>query len=249
MEHTPREQRLAETFTELADTLGEDFELAVFSRLLADRCVDLLNVSAVGLLLADDRGKLQTTGAPGGLTWPADLLALQHEEGPCLDCFRSGSPVTAVDLRAAVARWPRFAPLSRAAGFRVAHALPLRLRTDVVGSLAFFLAESDAFPPSAAGIAQALADAAAISVVQHRTITRCRQLTGQLQNALTSRVLVEQAKGMLAERWGTSTDDAFDSLRRYARSHNARLTEVARSVVERSADTDSMRPPGATGRP
>jgi ANTAR domain/GAF domain len=244
---TPREQRLAETFVELADTLTDDFELTGFCQRLADRCADLLDATAVSLLFADDEGKLRTVGAPGGTVWPADFLALQREEGPCHDGYRAGAPVAEVDLHEAGVRWPRFAPMARAAGLRVACAVPLRLREEVLGAVAFFTAGAP-FPPGELFVAQALADVGAVGIVQQRTLARARLLTGQLQTALTSRVIVEQAKGVLAERWSTTMDDAFASLRRYARSHNTRLAEVARSVVDHTLDTDEMRPSGGGPR-
>ncbi|GGO89110.1 GAF and ANTAR domain-containing protein [Wenjunlia tyrosinilytica] len=244
-----REQRLAETFVELADTMAEEFDLPGYLQLLADRCVELLDVTAVGLLLADPDGDLRTVCSPRGSTWLVDLLALEDEEGPCHDCYHSGSPIEAVGLGAAAERWPRYAPMGAAAGVGVTSAVPLRLRTDVIGALAFFLTDPEGLPPGDAAIGQALADAAAIGILQQRALERGRVLTGQLQTALTSRVIVEQAKGILSERWGTTVDDAFATLRRYARSHNERLADVARSVVARSADTDGLRPADGDPRP
>ncbi|PKV83459.1 GAF and ANTAR domain-containing protein [Streptomyces sp. TLI_146] len=226
------EQLLAKTFVELADNLVADFDLIDFLRLLTDRCAALLAASAVGVLLADRDGELRVMAASDERVRLLELFQLQNDEGPCLECFRTGAPVDIPDLSQEVARWPRFTALARQSGFSAVQALPMRLRDDVVGALNLFRTAPGPFDPSATHIAQALADVATISLLQHRTTQRSTVLNEQLQTALNSRVLIEQAKGKLAERQGIDMEQAFTALRGYARAHNRRLSDLARAFID-----------------
>ncbi len=230
-----REQRLAETFVELADTLVADFDVIDFLEVVAARCVELLDVAAAGLVLADQSGSLVTVAASDERARLLELLEAKNDEGPCRDCYRLRTAVVNVDLEGARARWPRFAPQAIAAGFRFANALPLRLRSQVVGSLNLFHAAPGGLGSEQLRLAQALADAATIGILQQRTIRHGEVATAQLQAALTSRIIIEQAKGVLAERLQMSTDDAFGVLRTAARSRNRLLSEVAREVAGSAA--------------
>ncbi|MGW0916363.1 GAF and ANTAR domain-containing protein [Streptomyces sp. NPDC002784] len=225
---------LAKTFVELADNLVADFDLIDFLRLLTDRCVGMLDVSAAGVLLADRDGKLRVMAASDEQVRLLELFQLQNDEGPCLECFRTGAAVIVPDLGAATVRWPRFAVAAQRSGFGAVQALPMRLRDEVVGALNLFRAHSGPFDPAAAPVAQALADVATISVLQQRTTERSTVLNEQLQTALNSRVLIEQAKGKLAERQGIDMEQAFTALRGYARAHNRRLADVARVLIDDS---------------
>jgi hypothetical protein len=231
-----REERLAETFVELADTLVADFDVIDFLQVLASRCVELLDVAAAGLVLADQGGSLRVVAASDERARLLELFEVQNDEGPCRDCYRQGAAVVNVDLDGAVARWPRFATRAIAEGFGSANALPLRLRSHVVGSLNLFHIQPGGLPSLELRLAQALADAATIGILQQRTIRHGEIAAAQLQAALTSRVVIEQAKGVLAERLQVSADEAFAVLRGAARSHNWLLSDLARDVANGSAD-------------
>jgi hypothetical protein len=231
-----REQRLAETFVELADTLVDDFDVIDFLQVLAARCVELLEVGAAGIMLAAQGDSLVTVAASDEKARLLELFEIQNDEGPWRDCYRLGTPVVNVDLDGARKRWPLFAPQAIAAGFRSADALPLRLRSQVVGSLNLFQASTGGLDSAGLRMAQALADAATIGILQHRTVRRSEVAAAQLQGALTSRIVIEQAKGVLAERLQISADDAFEVLRGAARSRNLLLSELARDVASGTPD-------------
>jgi GAF domain-containing protein len=242
-------QLLSETFVELTDTMVADFDLIDFLHVLTGRSVALLDVSAAGLLLADPRGELRVVAASSEAARMLELFQLQSDQGPCLDCFRAGEPVTAADL-AADLRWPEFAEAARQAGFQAVQALPMRLRDQVIGALNLFRDAPGAFDAEAVHIGQALADVATISLLHERSMRRTDTLNEQLQTALNSRVVIEQAKGKLAERLGIDVDQAFALLRDQARNSNQRLSDVARAFVDgKQAITGSAGPSRRTGRP
>jgi transcriptional regulator with GAF, ATPase, and Fis domain len=228
-------QLLSETFVELTDTMVADFDVIDFLHVLTDRSVLLLDVSAAGLLLADPRGDLRVVAASSETARLLELFQLQNDQGPCLDCFRTGQPVTVADLAAEAQRWPRFASAAQQAGFAAVQALPMRLREQVIGALNLFRATPGAFAPADIRIGQALADVATISLLHERSMRHSDALNEQLQTALNSRVVIEQAKGKLAERLGLDMDQAFRLLRDYARNHNLRLAELAQSFIDGSA--------------
>jgi transcriptional regulator with GAF, ATPase, and Fis domain len=223
---------LSETFVELTDTMVVGFDVIDFLHVLTDRSVQLLDVSAAGLLLADPRGELRVVAASSQAARLLELFQLQNDQGPCLDCFRSGRPVQAADLTAAAQRWPRFAPAARQAGFAAVQALPMRLREQVIGALNLFRAGPGAFPAADIRIGQALADVATISLLHERSMRHSDTLNEQLQTALNSRVIIEQAKGKLAERLGVDTDQAFSLLRDRARTSNRRLSDLAQAFID-----------------
>lgn len=223
--------RLAKTFVEVSDTLVDEFDLVDFLHTLTVRTVDLVGATAAGLLLADQRGRLEFMAASDENTKLLELFQVQSSEGPCLDAFRTGAPVLNADLRTATARWPQFAPRATAAGFRSVHAFPLRLRTEVIGALNVFgTGSTSALDTADAPVVQALADVATIALLQERTIRRGEILSEQLQGALNSRIAIEQAKGAIAQANDISVDEAFTLLRDYARRNNRRLSEVARTI-------------------
>jgi GAF domain-containing protein len=224
-------QRLAEVFVEVADTLVAEFDLIEFLQLVTARTAELLQAGAVGLLLADQHGELQFMAASNEATKLLELFELQHHEGPCLEAFRSGAPVFTADLSAAAGRWPRFGPRAVEAGFGSVHAMPMRLRGEVLGALNLLGTGTGALEPADVRIVQALVDVATIGLLQERAIRRGELLTEQLQGALNSRVVIEQAKGALAQLRGVSVDEAFALLRGYARRNGRRLSEVAQAVV------------------
>jgi transcriptional regulator with GAF, ATPase, and Fis domain len=223
---------LSDTFVELTDTMVAGFDMIDFLHVLTDRSVQLLDVSAAGLLLADPRGELRVVAASSEAARLLELFQIQNDQGPCLDCFRSGRPVQSVDLAAEAQRWPRFAPAAREAGFAAVQALPMRLREQVIGALNLFRAHPGPYDPADIRIGQALADVATISLLQERSMRHNDTLNEQLQTALNSRVIIEQAKGKLAERLGLDMDQAFNLLRDYARTSNRRLSDLAQAFVD-----------------
>ena len=223
---------LSDTFVELTDTMVVGFDMIDFLHVLTDRSVQLLDVSAAGLLLADPRGELRVVAASSEAARLLELFQIQNDQGPCLDCFRSGRPVQSVDLAAEAQRWPRFAPAAREAGFVAVQALPMRLREQVIGALNLFRAHPGPYDPADIRVGQALADVATISLLQERSMRHNDTLNEQLQTALNSRVIIEQAKGKLAERLGLDMDQAFNLLRDYARTSNRRLSDLAQAFVD-----------------
>ncbi|WP_405867654.1 GAF and ANTAR domain-containing protein [Streptomyces sp. NBC_01515] len=226
------QQLLSRTFVELADNLVADFDLMDFLCLLADRCVGMLGVNAAGVLLADRNGELRVMAASSEQVRLLELFQLQNDEGPCLESFRTGAPVSVPDVTTEIHRWPRFAAQAHRSGFAAVQALPMRLRDEVVGALNLFRSDAGPFDPVGTLIAQALADVATISLLQQRTTHRSTILNEQLQTALSSRILIEQAKGKLAERLDIDMEQAFSALRAYARAHNRRLSDLARTFID-----------------
>ncbi|WP_277439304.1 GAF and ANTAR domain-containing protein [Streptomyces sp. SPB162] len=226
-----REQRLADVFVELADTLIDDFDIIDFLHQLSIRCVELLEVSAAAIMLALPGANLQPAATSDNRAEVSDLLALNQREGPALDCYRTGAPVGPFDVARSTPQWPAFAGQARRAGFGVVCALPMRLRREVIGSL--LLLRTGAAPLSGADVrlAQALADAATIGILHQQTLRRHAALTTQLHTALHSRIAIEQAKGVLAARWGTTVDEAFHAMRRHARAKRRLLSDVAHDIV------------------
>jgi len=237
---------LSDTFIDLADTMVADFDVIEFLHLLTDRSVRLLAASAAGVVLADPRGELRVAAASSEEAGLVELFQLQNDQGPCLDCFRTGRPISAADLTGPDQRWPRFAQAATQAGFRTVEALPMRLRDQVIGALNLFRAEPGPFETADLRIAQALADVATIGLLHERNVRRSETVAEQLQAALNSRVMIEQAKGKLAERYGIDMDRAFRMLREYARNTNQHLTDVARDFV--TGGSAEFPPPTARGR-
>jgi ANTAR domain/GAF domain len=227
-----REQQLAEALVEAADTLVDDFDVIDFLHTLAERCVQLLDVEAAGLMLADQRGQLHATAASSENARLLELFELQGDAGPCLDAYRTGAAVVNADLQANQQRWPQFAEAAQLTGFLSVHALPLRLRGTVIGALNLFCAGPAALSDEDVRTGQALADVATIGILAQRNLHQAELLTSQLQQALNSRVTIEQAKGVLAERRQITVDQAFDVLRSHARSHNLRLSDLAKDVAQ-----------------
>jgi len=232
---------LSDTFVDLADTMVADFDVIDFLHVLTDRSVTLLAASAAGVMLADPRGELRVAAASSEEAGLLELFQLQNDQGPCLECFRTGRAVTATDLAGPAPRWPRFAEAATRAGFATVEALPMRLRDQVIGALNLFRADPGQFDPAELRIAQALADVATIGLLHERNVRRREAVSEQLQGALNSRVTIEQAKGKLAERLGIDMDRAFRMLRDYARNSNQHLTDVARDFV--TAGTADFPPP------
>ncbi len=233
--------RLAQVFVEVADTLVSEFDLIEFLQMVTTHTSDLVDARAAGLLLADSAGRLRLMAASDERVQMVELFQVQAEEGPCLDCFRQGAPVINVDLRQAGEQWPRFAPRAVEAGYHSVHAFPMRLRSEIVGALNLFSGRTGRITDANAVIVQALADVATIGLIQERTITRSELVAEQLQSALNSRIVIEQAKGAVAQIHDETPDEAFTRLRDFCRSRRLRLGDVALAVT-----TDPSRYPELT---
>jgi GAF domain-containing protein len=243
-----RETVLAKALVELADTLVDDFDVVELLTLLADRCVDVLDVGAAGLMLAAPDGDLRVMASSSETMRLLELFELQSQEGPCLDCYRTGEPV-AHDLTDHDARWPCFSPEAIEAGFHSVGALPMRLRGTVIGALNLFHLRSGGMGTADAAAAQALADVATIAVLQHRAALEAQLVNEQLDHALNSRIVIEQAKGMVAEREGLDMAEAFSRLRGHARNHSLRLVEVAGDIIDGTIVPASLDPIRTGSRP
>ena len=244
-----REAMLVTTLVELADTIVGDFDVVELLTRVADRCVEILDVEAAGLMLVAPDGDLRVMASSSAAMRVLELFELQSHEGPCLDCYQSGAPVLNQDLRTAGTRWPRFSVEALAAGFLSVQALPLRLRGSVIGALNLFHADARELSQADVDAAQALADVATVAILQHPAAVETQLLNAQLHHALQSRIVVEQAKGVVAERLGTDVEAGFNRLLSYSRSNRLRLAdvaaEVARGTLDARALEDGLPPPPA----
>jgi len=235
-----RERTLTEAFVFVANSLVDGLDpVDLLSGLTAD-CARLLDIESAGLLLADPQGRLHVVAASSERTRTLELFQLQRDQGPCLDCFHSGAPVAVADLQAEAARWPEFVAAATAAGFASVHALPMRLRDTVLGTLGLFGASVGALAEEDLNLGQALAYVASVALVVDKATTDKESINQQLQVALQSRIVLEQAKGLLAQLGNLDMDQAFAVLRRYARDHNERLSEVAQAVVARAMPAQQL---------
>lgn len=235
---TSREIRLARSLVELADTLVDDFDVVELLQRLVENSVDLLDASQAALLLRDQQGGIRLVASTSESARLLELFQVQGDEGPCLDCIRSGAPVLVPDLAGAAPRWPRFVRTAIGQGFRSSHTVPLRLRTEIIGALGLFHTTVGPLKADDIRAAQALADIATIGILQQRTIALKEVLSEQLQTALISRVVIEQAKGVLAATAGIDVEAAFDHLRAYCRPRNLPLTATASAVVRGTLDPE-----------
>jgi GAF domain-containing protein len=226
-----RETLLARTLVELADTLVEDFDVVELLTLLTDRSVEIFDVSTAGILLAAPEGELKVVASSSEAMRMLELFELQAQEGPCLDCFRSGEAVVNQDLATVDGRWPRFKVECLKAGIESVNALPLHLRGETIGALNLFRTEIGAMEESDVRSAQAFADVATIAILQNRSVIADRAMNENLRHALDNRNLIEQAKGALAVPGVVNAEQAFDFLRYYARNRNLKLVDVARDIV------------------
>ncbi len=243
-----REEQIVATFVELADTMVDDFDVIDFLHRLVQRSMDLLGCAEVGLLLANPAGRLQVMASSSERSEALELLQSQNEEGPCFDCFRGSQLVVSENLAGERDRWPSFAQAAVDRGIASVHAIPMRVRGETIGALNLFSTEMGRIAERDVPLGQGMADIAAVALLQERSIRETRGVVEQLQGALDSRVLIEQAKGVLAERAHVSVDTAFVCVRTYCRAHNRRLSDVAREVVEHQLDVRELLgllPPGS----
>jgi len=243
-----READVVRALVEMADTLVDDYDVIDLLTGLTDRCVSLLDVSAAGVMLASPAGSLELAASSSEAMRLLELFELQEQEGPCLDAFRTGEVVEHENLEAGTGRWPLFAAAALEAGFRSALAMPLRLRDVTLGALNLLSVTRVPIDAADLVVARAFADLATLSIVQHRASAEAQRLNEQLSAALSSRVVIEQAKGVLAERAGIDLAEAFVRLRAFARNNNLRLTEVAQAAVDGTLDPRAWAPPAGRVR-
>jgi GAF domain-containing protein len=239
-----READVVRSLVEMADTLVDDYDIVDLLTGLTDRCVDLLGVSAAGVMLASPEGSLGLVASSSEAMRLLELFELQAQEGPCLDAFRTGQAVAHENLQAGSGRWPAFSTAALQAGFQSALALPLRLREAIIGALNLLSATRTPMAEADVIVARAFADLATLSIIQHRVTAEAHRLNEQLSAALNSRVVIEQAKGVISERTGIDVAEAFSRLRTYARNTNLRLTDVAYAAVDGTLDPQAWAPPG-----
>jgi GAF domain-containing protein len=231
-----RESDLLQSVVDITDTLVADYDVIDMLTGVADRCVSLLDVSAAGVMLASPAGSLGLVASSSEAMRLLELFELQAHEGPCLDAFQAGEPVEQEDLQAGTGRWPSFSAAAQQAGFQSVLALPLRCGDATLGALNLFRVTRDPMAEADVIVARAFADLAALSITQHRATAEAQRLNEQLSDALTSRIVIEQAKGVISERAGVDLAEAFSRLRAYARNGNHRLTDVARAAVDGTLD-------------
>ena len=234
-----RYEQLAHAFIGLADTLVADYDVIELAQQLIDNSMMLLPIAAAGIVLADIQGEMRVFASSSEQTRLLELLQLEADVGPCLLAYRTGKAVLVDDLNVDPQRWPAFAQQAAEYNYRSVSALPLRLRDERVGALNLFRAEAGALSSANVAIGQALADVAAIGILHQRIVTHSDVVNQQLQSALNTRVIIEQAKGVIAERGSLDMDGAFGLLRSYARRTQQRLADLARAVVD-GADTTAI---------
>jgi GAF domain-containing protein/ANTAR domain-containing protein len=230
MTETPRETRVLDAVVSLVDSLLADFDVVDLLTELTERCAQLLDVESAGLLLVDPLEQLRLLAATSEQTRELELFQLQADEGPCMDCYSTGEPVSVADLRAEADRWPRFVPAALDAGFAAVHAVPMRAAGIILGALGLFGARPGALSDADLLVGQTLAHIASVAILQEHAPTPWTVMP-QLRSALTSRILVEQAKGFVRESLDVSVQQAFQLLRKYSRTNGEHLTEVARRLM------------------
>lgn len=235
-----REREIIRAFVELSNELVDDYDIVDVLTRLTTNCVRLLDVASAGLLLADGRGVLHLAASSSGRAHHLELFQLQRDEGPCLDCYRAGEPVVVPDLAREEQRWPQFGRAAQAVEFKSVHAFPMRLRDTVLGVLGLFGDEVGRLDDEDLALAQALAHVVSVALVNEKSVGDLATINAQLQRALTSRITIEQAKGVIAHTGGVDMESAFAVLRRYARDHGRLLSDVATDVVHREIRGEAL---------
>lgn len=237
---TDRESEVTHAFVTLASSLANGYDVVDLLTGLVEDCARLLQITSAGILLADGLGDLHVMAASSTATRALEVFQSQRDEGPCRDCHRDGVPLNVPDLHTEVDRWPQFVPAALAAGFTAVHAVPMRLRDNVLGAMGLFSATAGPLPEADLALAQAMADVASVALIQNQATTDRTAVVEQLQHALDSRVVLEQAKGVVSHSAGIDMDHAFAVLRRYSRNHNQRLTDVARAIISKTLEPHAL---------
>ncbi len=231
MTNVTRAALVSGAFVELADTLVGEYDAIDLLRTLVDQCVVLLDATAAGLLLADSNGNLQVIAATSEESHLVEVLQHRAGAGPCVDAYRSGEVVTLSNIATDGHRYPDFQAAALSQGFQSVHAIPMRLRPNTIGALNLFRERKGTLSTEDAVIGQALADVATVSLLHERSARKNATVNAQLQHALTSRVFIEQAKGVIAARNNINMDDAFKRLREHARAHQEPMRQSAENVI------------------
>ena len=247
MDGTSRETSIITAFVTMADTLTTDFDVVDLLHTLVEECAELLNIEAGGLMLADSEGHLQLMTSTSEHADLVEIMQLAADAGPCIDSFTTGIAVSVPDIQQSGGRWPAFQKTALQQGFHSAHATPMKLRGQIIGTMNLFGTARNEVSPRDAALAQALADVATIGILQERLIREGNVVAEQLHNALDSRIIIEQAKGIVAHSLSVDMPDAFSVLRSYARNNNLTIRSVAEQVSNRTLTAQSM--VGATPRP
>jgi transcriptional regulator with GAF, ATPase, and Fis domain len=232
MTEQTREQQLLQVFVKLADTLVADFDIVELLQMLVETCQSTFDVTAAAILLDSGEDGLDLVASTSEESRTVELMVLGSEEGPCLEAFHDGRAITVPNLREGDG-WSRFRTVAIENGFSAVHALPMRLRDESIGALTLFESRGDVMGEADVEAAQALADVATIGILQERAIRENQTVRRQLQTALDSRVIIEQAKGVVAYTHEEGMDEAFRRIRAYARDTRRALTEVSRAIVAR----------------
>ena len=246
MNERTREEKLLETFATLADTLVADYDVVDLLQTLVDTCHDLLDTSAAGILLADATGELEVIASTSEASRLVETMQLSAEAGPCIESFRTGEAVSLTDMSQAPEEWSRFRDSALEQGFASVHAIPLRLRETTIGTLNLLRDVVGELDPADAITARAFADVATIGILHERTLRESTIVSQQLQTALNRRIIIEQAKGVVAHTQRVPVDEAFTLIREYARAHRLPISQVAARLVEMSLDlTEETGPQGS----
>ena len=248
MTEESREARLTAAFVTLADTLTTEYDVVDLLDLLVRECTDILDVEAGGLMLADSEGNLQLVASTSEQAELVEVMQLNAGAGPCLDCYATGAPVSVADIEHLSDRWPDFRTAALEQGFRAVYAAPMKLRGDVIGTMNLLSTTSGVLNDRDIAVAQALTDVATIGILQERMIRESGLVSEQLQRALDSRILIEQAKGVLSQTGQMTMDEAFSTMRGYARSNQLSLHTVAEGITNRTLDVLSSETARGEGR-
>ena len=234
MTETTKEARLLQTFVALADTLVDGYDVVDLLQLLVDSCAELLDTTAAAILLADGEGELDVVASTSEASHLVEVIQLSAEAGPCIECFRTGEVISVPDIATSPAEWSRFRDSALELGFISVHAVPMRLRDATIGTLNLLRDRPGSLEEEDRIAARAFADVATIGILHERSVRETTVLAEQLQGALSSRVVIEQAKGVVAYMNGVTIEEAFGLIRRYARSHQLGISKVAAAIVDRS---------------
>lgn len=232
MNETTRTQQLFEAFATFADTLVVGYDVLGLLQTLVETCRDLLDVDSAGILLLSASDDLEVVASTSESNRLIEVMQLDANAGPCMECFRTRSVVSVPDVDVDSARWPAFCATALEQGIHSVYAIPLRLRDNTIGTLNLMRNERGEPNQHDVQAAQALADVATIGILQERSVRDASTVRDQLQNALSSRVIIEQAKGVVSETSNLTTEEAFQAIRRYARSHETALSVVAQQLVD-----------------
>jgi GAF domain-containing protein len=239
--HVTRQQLITQAFVELADTLVDHYDVVDLMHTLGERCVELFDVDAAGIILRDTRQRLVAVASTSDEADLSEVFAIQNSEGPCLECVRTGERVVNVDIDDATRRWPHFVAKVAEYGYVTTHAFPLRLRAEVLGVINLFCRSRTTLSNDDIAVVQGLADIATIGLLQQRAVSQHEILSEQLHVALNSRIVIEQAKGALAERARINVAEAFEVMRTYSRREGRLLRDTAVAVIADELDIDQLR--------